>query len=621
MTPAVKPQPPTGRQKRNRTTKACHPCHTRKVRCDFGQPCRTCIRRHQPQLCNYGRTSGTTQGRLPRADDVVPKGTTPESFQAPAGSVRRTEQQSIANGAGLSSDDSSSPTVITLLEHIAANITASCGMDIDTGNKTFVGRRAHANYFRALLSHLPQQMLPLSASVEEIFGLTNRTISQPFVSLWKGTTELTLGTLLHSLPSVEDCIKYFHSYRQIDHDFCPIIHDIEAVERQLCTLLELLIAQAAESTSSSMQLAEKLSQDALVEYALLFAVLASGCQSCLVAGVDDSLALTARVLVACSYNCLSLANLYVSPSTGTIQVMLILANVSCNDGNPGVASGLLGLAAQQAQGLGLHQWCRCFWSPSQCECLHNVQPLWRAILMLDSRLSMHFDRIPTAPLPASDRPLHQLSSNPRVNFQDCLFELYCLQSRWQSLAGRGVCGSNLDDTTDSYLKHVAQLGRIARNDNLSEGRLKTTIQATVEQLIFTIHLDFFGGTLHLHSAVAMTSTTESRVHHFQQMVSNLCSVMNAYLKLRRLSPIAMLAWEICRAFKSSAILLTTLEVILQDDLTRNSLHEVAEHFSNSADYYTWRDNPLRSSCHAGVETLRRLVTLRNSMHSLIHNGC
>jgi hypothetical protein len=172
---------------------------------------------------------------------------------------------------------------------------------------------------------------------------------------------------------------------------------------------------------------------------------------------------------------------------------------------------------------------------------------------------------------------------------------------------------------ESYLEHTAQLGQIARSVKSSLCH-PNSVQATLEQLVFTVHLDFFEGTLHLHAAVATIYSTERRLGHFHDMISKFCSVIKAYLKLRQLSPIAKLAWEISRAFKSSAILLASFEVLLRDSLSGRLLDQLTKLLSDSSSLRTWRDDPVPSSCHAGVETLRRLLLLQSRVPVTVAEG-
>jgi hypothetical protein len=618
MAPTTEQLPRPERRRRNRRPKACRLCRTRKVRCDYLQPCGTCVLRQHPQLCSYDRTSVTIQERSNLAAESPTGRSISRSSRSSHSPALETQRQSGVNDA-TSPSDTSPDYLLAILDHMATNAKASCETDADTGQVIFVGRRAHATLFRTLLSYLPVQTLPPSASVEAIFGLTNRTISQPFVSLWNTTARVTIGDILRSLPSAETCLRYFGSYQQIGHPFSPVIHDIGAFERNLCAVLERLVAEADEPSSSSTQLAAHLPRPELVGYALLFAVLASGCQWCLVAEGDHQLALSSRVFVACSFECLSLANLYVSPSSETIQATLILASVICNDGNPGVTMSMLGMAAQQAQGLGMHTRCKCTCSSPTCECLETFQPLWRAILILDSKLSLTYDRVPVTSLSNTHNRLQSLICASRLEFWDCLFNLHCLQIQWQLLGGHDTRTSIQGNVIESYLEHTAQLGQIASSVKSSLCR-PNSVQATLEQLVFTLHLDFFEGTLHLQAAVATMHSTERRLRHFHDMISKFCSVIKAYIKLWRLSPIAKLAWEIIRAFKSSAILLAALEVILRDSLSGHLLNQLAKLLFDGSSFRTWRDEPVPSSCHAGVETLRCLLLLRSCVPVTVAEG-
>lgn len=580
------------------------------MRCDYEQPCGTCVLRRHPQLCSYDRGSVT----VPERSHIVaesPAGQSIPSASRPSHSPPAVQaQQETGANAVTSPSDTLPDDLIAILDHMAAATKASCETDAVTSQVTFVGRCAHASLFRTLLLRLPEDILPPFASVEAVFGLTNRTISQPFVSLWNTTARITVGDILRSLPSAETCLRYYHSYQQTCHPFFPVIHDLGAFERNLCVVLERLLAEADESSSSSTHLAAHLPRAELAGYGLLFAVLAAGCQSCLVTEGDQQLALHSRVFVACSFECLSLANLYVSPSSETIESILILATVNCNDGNPGVAMSMLGMAAQQAQGLGMHMRCECTCNSPTCECSEDWQPLWRAILILDSKLSMTYDRVPIISLPDSHNGLKSLTSASQLEFSDCLFNLHCIQLQWQSLGRHDTRASVQGDIIESYLQQTTQLGQIARSSKSSLCS-PNSIQTTLEQLVFTLHLDFFKGTLHLQAAVAMDISTERRLRHFHDMTSKYCSVISVYLKLRRLSPMAKLAWEISRAFKSSAILLAAFEVILSASLSGRLLHQLAELLSATSSLREWRDDPGPSSCHAGVETLYRLLQLQS----------
>ena len=609
MTPTTEEPPHPEERRRNRRPKACRTCRARKVRCDYGQPCGTCVRRHHPQFCSYDKAPAAVQEPSYPIVERPAGRSSSNSLEGPDPGLPTPAQSGTHDVEGPS--NTAPDDLLAILDHMAAGAMASCETDVVTGQVTFVGRRAHATFFRTLLSYLPEQSLPPSASIEAIFGLTNRSVSQPFVSLWNTTARVTIGDILHSLPSPEACLRYYRAYQQTCHPFFPVIPDIGAFERNLCIVLERLVSKADEPSSSPTQteLAAHLPRAELVGYALLFAALAAGCQSCLAAEGDHQLALYTRVFVACSFDCLGLANLYVSPSSETIQALLILASVNCNDGNPGVTMSMLGMAVQQAQGLGMHTRRECACSSPTCECLETLHPLWRAILILDSRLSMIYDRVPVTSFPDGHSRLQSLNCAERLEFWDCLFDLYCLQIQWQSLGGHDSRVLIPGDVVDSYLDHIAQLGQIARSEKSSLCR-PSSVQATIEQLVFTMHLDFFAGTLHLQAAVAVTRSTEGRLQHFRDMVSRFCSVTSAYLKLRQLSPISKLSWEIIRAFKASSILLAAFEVILRDILSGRLLRQLAELMSASPNLRSWRDEPVPSSCLAGVETLGRLLRIQ-----------
>jgi hypothetical protein len=43
--------------------RVCQPCRLRKVKCDYGVPCRTCVKRDYPMLFQYASSTTSTRNR------------------------------------------------------------------------------------------------------------------------------------------------------------------------------------------------------------------------------------------------------------------------------------------------------------------------------------------------------------------------------------------------------------------------------------------------------------------------------------------------------------------------------------------------------------------------------
>lgn len=68
-------QPASKKRKRHRETLSCLPCKSRKVACDRGNPCSSCVRHKRAQDCSYASDNGvlpTSQASDPESREAAP---------------------------------------------------------------------------------------------------------------------------------------------------------------------------------------------------------------------------------------------------------------------------------------------------------------------------------------------------------------------------------------------------------------------------------------------------------------------------------------------------------------------------------------------------------------------
>lgn len=320
------------RKRKAREHKACYPCRQRKVRCDLARPCRTCVEREHPELCDYhppnkkqatgaaghnapvpkaegggglggmGHVQNNNTVTLARADfehlcrklDNVE--TTLEDLRRElrtnnASSTQRTPMQ-------LSGRSSPNPQNAT-----RADMGGQTRFDNGFTRHTDVNGIHARNDLTGQTVHLGGQSVPalvmalgqgnreqpsvqeiLGRSILPIFGLDNETATYPFVDLW-GLAHGSLARvqeLAKTIPTDSQCLSFFRYYRDLGNIIFPGVADLGQFESDLTLFLMTRAEQGGQAHSENGSwpgITENSIYDKNLQWAgLLFAVLASGCQ-------------------------------------------------------------------------------------------------------------------------------------------------------------------------------------------------------------------------------------------------------------------------------------------------------------------------------------------------------
>ncbi|KAL2827932.1 hypothetical protein BDW59DRAFT_171080 [Aspergillus cavernicola] len=377
--------------------KTCYPCHMRKVKCDHKLPCDGCVKRDHPVLCSYERpwknwtvadlapalsTDGST-GRMSI------DGGTSEGVGLLFGRPMRLKQEPRLNSHAIPVKNGGHITImrenyenvrlrLKEMEQTLTNLrtdlgTANEGLTLllETGSlrncassSKFGGQSReqegiHAQimlgegtvYFgsQSTLAHLlynksgaDQLQALLKGNILHILGLHNETATYPFVNLWSSHMSYNISAVCLTLPTDQECKRLITYYRDIAGTVHPIIEDIPQFGRNLDLLLHNRAATRGIYNADSDQ-AQRPFGMSIAYLGLLFAVLASGCQSSDSPGQEIKLA--SQVYVCCSYQCLRLTNFLSQP---IIQCHVI------NNMNSNISYVLLGLTIRMSLTLGLH---------------------------------------------------------------------------------------------------------------------------------------------------------------------------------------------------------------------------------------------------------------------------
>lgn len=161
----------------------------------------------------------------------------------------------------------------------------------------------------------------------------------------------------------------FYYYKDISGAIYPVLEDITEFENTLELLLQTRISMGGEYRADADE-SQKPFGVSLAYLGLLFAVLASGCQSSDYGSKEREL--TSQVYgkslrrtsdhgqfliiatVCCSYQCLRMTNFLSQPTIEAIQTLLVIGNVLSYNMNPGISYVLLGMTLRMGLALGLH---------------------------------------------------------------------------------------------------------------------------------------------------------------------------------------------------------------------------------------------------------------------------
>ena len=313
------------RKRKAREHKACYPCRQRKVRCDLARPCRTCVEREHPELCDYHPPSkkqntsssssatlalpvaGTSGGVSASSSNTVTLSRSDfdhlcrklDNVENALEDMRR-EMRGLNNRptqhtSGRSSPSSTTQKTDTAQPWINNQFTSHTTVHGLHARNDLTGQTVHlgGSSVPALVMALgqgdreqPSVQEILGRSILPMFGLDNETATYPFVDLW-GLAHGSLARaqeLAKTIPTDSQCLSFFRYYQNLGNIIFPGVADISTFEMDLTRFLQkrneqMGVAGSLPADSPLPGVTEQAIYDKNLEWVgLLFAVLASGCQ-------------------------------------------------------------------------------------------------------------------------------------------------------------------------------------------------------------------------------------------------------------------------------------------------------------------------------------------------------
>ncbi|KAE8135229.1 hypothetical protein BDV38DRAFT_141591 [Aspergillus pseudotamarii] len=592
-------------KRKAREPKACYPCHARKVKCDRNLPCDGCVKRDHADLCSYERPSkkrimgGAGPAQYRDSPAATPGGSEsvglPGSAETP---IRLKQEPGVARSNPLASAGRVSiareewDNVRSRLKEMEQTITnLRVGLEkaeegqassLETGSvqsgdassrskaasperegihapntlgegTVHLGSRSVLAYILNNKSGSDQLQALLEGGILPKLGLDNESATYPFVDLWSSDmSTFDISAVCSALPSDQQCKEFFYYYRDIAGAIYPVLEDIPNFEIHLDLLLRNRTATGGIYRSDNDQ-AQKPFGVSIAYLGLLFAVLASGCQSSDLPGKEREL--TSQVYVCCSYQCLRMTNFLSQPTIEAIQTLLVIGNVLSYNMNPGISYVLLGMTLRMGLALGLHVESSRFSTAERYRRRH----VWWSMAWQDSHFSLSYDRPSTT---AVCQP--EIASKEDSTPGECpYFETLC---RVISLALEVVRSRMLNPhaqlsqkTIQAYKERIQHI-MIEAKPYLRDRKYCFSTSEHLERVVLKLHSSYFSSEL-LRPSLKITAdpndplTTNMR----SDCVSNLMTTVEAYVEMHSVSSHASRSWIALQRAISSVFLLAVTE--------------------------------------------------------------
>ncbi|KAL1963942.1 hypothetical protein VTN77DRAFT_7617 [Rasamsonia byssochlamydoides] len=591
-------------KRKAREPKACYPCHTRKVKCDRNLPCDGCVKRDHADLCSYERPSkkrqipvtqsflnnagsgdpvagGTAAVRTVGSDVQVKSETTEQSAGAASSggrvSVPREDWENVCNK--LREMEQTIASLRTGLEQIEEGrtpaVTSGDPRSTDTSQRSdhasperegihtantlgegtvHLGSRSVLAYILNKSGSLQAQAL-LEGGILPKLGLDNETATYPFVDLWSSdTSTFDVSAVCSALPSDQQIREFFYFYRDIAGTLYPVLVDVPGFEQDLETLLRNRAAAGGVLKADDDQnFSQRPFGKSLAFLGLLFAVLASGCQSSDLPGKEREL--TSQVYVCCSYQCLRMTNFVSQPTIEAMKTLLIIGNVLSYNMNPGVSYVLLGMTLRMGLALGLHVESNRFPETER----YTRRHVWWSMAWQDSHFSLSYDRPSTT---AVSQPDIAYRPDSRPGERD-YFETMC---RIISLTLEVVRGRMLSPhfqmsfkAIQAYKERIQQILADAA-PHLRDRKYCLSSVDHLQRLALKVHSSYITSELCRPALKATADKNDPLLAKTRQdCVASLIGTVESYIELHSCSSHGSRAWITLQRAISSAFLLAVID--------------------------------------------------------------
>ncbi|KAL2811285.1 hypothetical protein BJX63DRAFT_433575 [Aspergillus granulosus] len=416
-----------------------------------------------------------------------------------------------------------------------------------------LGSRSVLAYILNNKSGSDQLQALLEGGILPKLGLDNESATYPFVDLWSSDmSTFDISAVCYALPPDQQCKELFCYYRDIAGAIYPVLEDVVQFEKDLDLMLHNRTATGGVYRADNDQ-AQRPFGISIAYLGLLFAVLASGCQSSDLPGKEREL--TSQVYVCCSYQCLRMTNFLSQPTIEAIQTLLVIGNVLSYNMNPGISYVLLGMTLRMGLALGLHVESSHFSSAERYRRRH----VWWSMAWQDSHFSLSYDRPSTTAVCQPEIAYRQDSKPGERSYFETLCQvinlaLEVVRSRMLSPHSQ-MSWRTIQDFKERIHKVMVQAAPYLRDQNHC-----TTSTQLLERAVLKLHSSYFLSEL---CRPALKSTADTHDPATARMradcLDHLMTTVEAYIDMHAVSSHASRSWIALQRAISSIFLLAVTE--------------------------------------------------------------
>ncbi|KAJ5113999.1 hypothetical protein N7456_002533 [Penicillium angulare] len=622
-------------KRKAREPKACYPCHARKVKCDRNLPCDGCVKRDHADLCSYERPSkkrsqtfhespvggSSASANIDHSahygyDDNTtnmkyePMSVPSRSNGVNAGgrvSIARDEWDNVRNRLReMESTISNLRMGLERAEEGPAGTAESGSVQSgDVGSRSkgnspdregihaantlgkgtiHLGSRSVLAYILNNKTGTDQLSALMEGGILPKLGLDNESATYPFVDLWSSDmSTFDISAVCSALPTDQQCREFFYYYRDIAGAIYPVVEDVQGFENELELLLQTRVSSGGVYREDADE-AQNPFGVSIAYLGLLFAILASGCQSSDLGSKDREL--TSQVYVCCSYQCLRMTNFLSQPTVEAIQTLLVIGNVLSYNMNPGISYVLLGMTLRMGLALGLHVESSKFQSLEK----YRRRYVWWSMAWQDSHFSLSYDRPSTTAVSQPEIPYLDGSRPGNLSYFETLCQVISLALEVVRIRMLSPHAQISFDSIQGYKERIRDI-MVKAKPALRDAKLCTTLTEHLERVVLKLHSSYFSSELCRPALKTTIDPNDSDTASMRRdCVSNLMTTVEAYIELHNISTHAARSWIALQRAISSAFLLAVIDEAKSDPnvwhLLRHLEGIIAQRASNERAYDT-----------------------------------
>ena len=227
-------------------------------------------------------------------------------------------------------------------------------------------------------------------------------------------------------------------------------------------------------------------------------------------------------------------------------------------------------------------------------------------MFVDSVLSIAFDRRPVSFLPVGYCIFKDPSNTTSSSFHERMYAIHALKLAWQKASAEDPTSICKIHAIEPYINALEDIDQ-ATQPTISKSSTQSSIQERLEYLMYRLYVCCFRSKLARSACLSRCPSDNHRRIFFESMTFNLKEVINAFLSLKQLSPVATISWDTLHRTMTSALVLTSVEVVLGAGDSRELLRKLIRSLSPSSERDSETFDLIVAPYSHGLETLQYSV--------------